>query len=365
MARARNIKPAFFKNELLAELPCETRLLFIGLWTLADREGRLEDRPRRIKMELFAYDSFNVDSMLNDLQSSKFLTRYTVDDTNYVQITNFVKHQDPHYREKASEIPPMPGTVNAVVATNITRTQRARILERDDYTCQSCGSKDHPCIDHIIPVSRGGDSSDDNLQVLCLPCNTKKGNKLDSTSTQRRPEVDSTNARDVPLNPDSLIPDSLNLNPDSTSINSAATQTELGEETLAARSDDEITPAGLLSIVMRRAGISSNPGDPRLIALAEQGVKPETVAAACAEAKQARPGERIGVAYVLAILNRWSADAAKVDAGRANQPRAGPGYQSTAEKTKAWADRITGKSRSHEPDDRIIDINERPAAGMG
>ena len=49
MARARNIKPGFFKNEFLAEMPCEVRLLFIGLWTLADREGRLEDRPKRIK----------------------------------------------------------------------------------------------------------------------------------------------------------------------------------------------------------------------------------------------------------------------------------------------------------------------------
>ena len=53
MARARNIKPGFFKNELLAEMPPETRLLFMGLWCLADREGRFEDRPKKIKMELF------------------------------------------------------------------------------------------------------------------------------------------------------------------------------------------------------------------------------------------------------------------------------------------------------------------------
>jgi len=42
--RSRNIKPGFFKNEIIAEMPTETRLLFIGLWLLADREGRLEDR---------------------------------------------------------------------------------------------------------------------------------------------------------------------------------------------------------------------------------------------------------------------------------------------------------------------------------
>ena len=52
MARARNIKPGFFDNETLGELPALTRLLFIGLWCLADREGRLQDRPKRIKKEL-------------------------------------------------------------------------------------------------------------------------------------------------------------------------------------------------------------------------------------------------------------------------------------------------------------------------
>jgi len=39
MARSRNIKPGFFKNDHLVELPFEYRLLFAGLWTLADREG--------------------------------------------------------------------------------------------------------------------------------------------------------------------------------------------------------------------------------------------------------------------------------------------------------------------------------------
>ena len=48
MARARNIKPGFFANENLAECDPLARLLFAGLWCLADREGRLEDRPKRI-----------------------------------------------------------------------------------------------------------------------------------------------------------------------------------------------------------------------------------------------------------------------------------------------------------------------------
>jgi hypothetical protein len=193
VARARNIKPGFFKNEVLAEMPCEARLLFIGLWTLADREGRLEDRHRRIGAELFAFDRFDVDSMLTQLQDGGFLLRYEANGVRYIQIENFVKHQDPHYKEKASEIPPPDGRANLMLASGVTRTQRARILERDGYVCLSCGAKEHLCIDHILPVSRGGDSSDENLQTLCLSCNTKKGNKLDGETKNahlRRDRID-------------------------------------------------------------------------------------------------------------------------------------------------------------------------------
>src|SRR5262245_4448792 len=61
MARARLLKPGFFTNEDLVELPPAARLLFAGLWTLADREGRLEDRPKRIKLAVLPYDDVDVD----------------------------------------------------------------------------------------------------------------------------------------------------------------------------------------------------------------------------------------------------------------------------------------------------------------
>jgi len=105
VARARNIKPGFFKNEHLAGLPYETRLLFIGLWTLADREGRLEERAKRIKMELFPADSIEIAACLDALVASGFLIRYAKDGKNYLQIENFLKHQSPHIKEQASNIP--------------------------------------------------------------------------------------------------------------------------------------------------------------------------------------------------------------------------------------------------------------------
>lgn len=105
MPRARNIKPAFFKNEDLVELPFETRLLFIGLWTLADREGKLEDRPKRIKMELFPADSIDVDAALDALQSAGLIERYTADGQQVVRIPKFLAHQKPHRNESDSVLP--------------------------------------------------------------------------------------------------------------------------------------------------------------------------------------------------------------------------------------------------------------------
>jgi hypothetical protein len=105
MARARNIKPSFFINEELVECSFATRLLFIGLWTLADREGRLEDKPKKIKMALFAADNLDIEHSINELVEHGFIVRYEVKGEKYIQVLAFKKHQNPHRDEKASTIP--------------------------------------------------------------------------------------------------------------------------------------------------------------------------------------------------------------------------------------------------------------------
>lgn len=107
MARARNIKPGFFMNDRLAEVESLGRLLFAGLWTIADREGRLEDRPKKIKAAVLPYDDCDIEKLLNAL-SPEFIIRYSVDGKNYIQIVNFLKHQNPHPREVSSIIPAIP-----------------------------------------------------------------------------------------------------------------------------------------------------------------------------------------------------------------------------------------------------------------
>lgn len=106
MARIRTIKPEFFRSEDIGQITPFARLLFIGLWTMADREGRLLDRPRRISIEIFPYDDdFDIETFLRELDSAGLIQRYEADNLRCIQISGFAKHQRPHPKEPPSEIP--------------------------------------------------------------------------------------------------------------------------------------------------------------------------------------------------------------------------------------------------------------------
>ena len=110
MARARNIKPKFLSNEVLGKLDPIISLLFISLWMLADREGRLEDRPDRILAEAFPArrDITDISGYLTVLAQHEFIERYKVGKQSVIQIVKFKKHQSPHVTEKPSELPAKP-----------------------------------------------------------------------------------------------------------------------------------------------------------------------------------------------------------------------------------------------------------------
>lgn len=115
MARQRTIAPGFFANEDLAALPPLTRIFFQGLWCWADREGRVEDRPRKLKALILPFDDTDGEQAMTDLAAAGFVERYEVDGVRVARVVNFEKHQSPHPREIASVLPEAPPSRGKVV----------------------------------------------------------------------------------------------------------------------------------------------------------------------------------------------------------------------------------------------------------
>lgn len=180
MARARNIKPGFFRNADLVELPYEARLLFIGLWTIADRAGRLEDRPKQIKMELFPADNMDCDGLLDQLANIGVVIRYEHGGKRYLQVVNFAKHQNPHKEEKVSSIP---------AAGEVDAAELVPLDEQDAGTVQAPYSDDGDTMAiGLIPDSLIPDSRSLNPESINTPLPPKGGKRVARIDPDEEPE---------------------------------------------------------------------------------------------------------------------------------------------------------------------------------
>jgi 5-methylcytosine-specific restriction endonuclease McrA len=78
--------------------------------------------------------------------------------------------------------------------THRRKITRRAVFARDDWTCQYCGARSNLTVDHVIPRSKGGASSWDNIVASCAPCNLRKGNALPRQAgmrLQRQPKTPS------------------------------------------------------------------------------------------------------------------------------------------------------------------------------
>ena len=76
----------------------------------------------------------------------------------------------------------VPSHIRLAIATRerlwkIPPVNRREVLRRDNHTCQYCGSNKHLTLDHVIPVSRGGQHKWDNVVTACEKCNQRKSNR--------------------------------------------------------------------------------------------------------------------------------------------------------------------------------------------
>jgi len=94
MARIRTIKPEFWTDEKIVQLPYEARLLFIGIWNFADDHGCLWDEPERIRMQVLPNDAVDISGLLDLLCASGLLEVYeSSDEKRIFRVTHFNDHQ--------------------------------------------------------------------------------------------------------------------------------------------------------------------------------------------------------------------------------------------------------------------------------
>lgn len=103
--RARTLRPQFFASEQVTNCSMAARVLFQGLWCLADREGRLEDRPAQIKLLIFPVDKVNVESLLKELATERLVVRYETEGQRCIWLPKFKSNQPIHPHEAQSDLP--------------------------------------------------------------------------------------------------------------------------------------------------------------------------------------------------------------------------------------------------------------------
>jgi len=263
MARARNIKPGFFLNDDLAELEPLARLLFIGLWCVADREGRLEYRPKKIKAAVLPYDDCDIESLIQELCKYEFITVYTVDNIEYIQVVNFKKHQNPHLKEKGSTIPPPPSTGKAPCKHSASNGAS---------TGNGCGDSGKEAISKIEKYSNGNGLNEHHA------------------STVPAPEMHTTSRADSGfLIPDSglLIPDSFNPESD-TDISSDAAFYDEDFKRVVQAFDQNIHPI--------------TPMEGEKLSIWMKDVEADVIIAAIEEAVTYN---KRSYGYINAVLNNW------------------------------------------------------------
>lgn len=109
---------------------------------------------------------------------------------------NTVSEYDQFARSPTTEIrlPSIVALKSYVKPARYPAFTRFNLFLRDGFECQYCGSIDDLTFDHLIPRSRGGQTTWDNVTTACSPCNLKKGGRM--------PKDCGMSPRELPIRPD-------------------------------------------------------------------------------------------------------------------------------------------------------------------
>lgn len=153
MARIRTIKPDFFEDQKIGLLPIEARLLYIGLWVLADDVGNVPLSEVFLRMRLFPYNpevNGELPLWVKELESYGMVVPYDVNEEHYGHLPKFRKHQRINRPSKHKYPPPPPEILEASSLPHDTFTETSSLphaklpkeREREKDSSSSSSSKE-------------------------------------------------------------------------------------------------------------------------------------------------------------------------------------------------------------------------------
>jgi hypothetical protein len=168
-ARIRTIKPSFRESQTLGRVCRDARLLLVLLITFADDEGRMPGHPKLLARTLFPFDDDapdRIDGWLSELEREECITRYSVNGTNYVALSNWHKHQRVDKKQE-SKIPAPPGREQSHDASRATVIP---VASHRDMGRDSSGKTDEQLATHEQEPDDGSRAIESHRDVEREPC---------------------------------------------------------------------------------------------------------------------------------------------------------------------------------------------------
>lgn len=198
MARIRTIKPEFWTDSFMVQLPPLARLFFVALWTEADDHGCIPDEPERIAMEVMPReDPHEIDGWLEFFIAADRIERYVAEDGfSYLRVKNWERHQrvDRPSKSKLAREDSRKLAIPLASRRALAEKYGCGPGERADASCYYCGAPGEVVwhqlrngrpsawvvfpgleIDHLEAESGGGGNMQGNLVLACRTCNRSKG----------------------------------------------------------------------------------------------------------------------------------------------------------------------------------------------
>lgn len=184
--RKRMLHTSIWGDKKVVALSLQARLLYVGLITHSDDDGRFNGDPALIRSSVFPRDTNisveDVQKWRDEIVASGLIVLYSNNDDEYIAHPKWTKYQNLRVdRRCESKIPAPEGWVrpeDEIVLPNnpsLPRKLAIAVYERDGSQCRYCGKTEKPFhIDHVIPESNGGETILSNLVVSCQKCNTSK-----------------------------------------------------------------------------------------------------------------------------------------------------------------------------------------------